>query len=428
MSSQGLIQIVQGGQWGSEAKGAIAAHLCQNEDIAIAVRTGATNAGHTVIYNGTPVKMQQLPVGWVNPNTELVVGAGALIDFGILQREIKLINDLTGADVRDRLRVDYRAAIHLPDHAQRSKDANRHHLIGATGKGCSEALIDRVRNRGVNPTTMEQIFGTGVDGIRFSDTENHLNIAYNMGARIQLEATQGTLLDLCLGPYPYTTHKQTGPAQWMMEAGLSPALRTDIVMVLRTYPIRVAGNSGPMGMETSWPWLARNINRKLERSDLPPLVKEESIREFETRVVTATNGYEMPRGATGLDQHVWSQEERVQFKEALSEVNTKALQLVSAETLADLSKLFEFTTVTRKLRRIAQMTHYETSAAVRQVRPSRVAMTFMNYLYPEMWGATSAVNFAENTFIEGMRHVLQGARVAYINRGPGPEHIIPVHP
>src|SRR3990167_6977192 len=88
------ITIVQGGQWGSEAKGAITGYLCQTEAIDICIRTGAVNAGHTVIYDGSPVKMQQLPVGWVNPNTQLVIGAGAMVHPEILAHECELVSRL----------------------------------------------------------------------------------------------------------------------------------------------------------------------------------------------------------------------------------------------------------------------------------------------------------------------------------------------
>jgi adenylosuccinate synthase len=37
-----------------------------------------------------------------------------------------------------------------------------------------------------------------------------------------------------------------------MEVGLSPRLIDDIVLVVRTFPIRVGGSSGPLSHETTW--------------------------------------------------------------------------------------------------------------------------------------------------------------------------------
>lgn len=423
----GLIQIIQGAQYGSEAKGAIAAYLCQKEEVDIAVRTGATNAGHTVIYRGNPVKMQQLPVGFVNPNTQLIIGAGAMVDIDILRSEVEQIQSLTGVNPKNRLIIDYRAGIHYPLHADRSKAAGRHYAIGATGKGCSEAIIDKIRRRSEiygsqRPRIIEE--ETDLQGeFDIGDTEFILNSAYDKGRKIQLEGTQGTLLDLHLGPYPYTTHKQTGPAQWMMEAGLSPALRTDIVMVARTYPIRVAGNSGPLPFEMSWLELAYGINEYLEvNSGLPPLVSYAALREFEDAVRKARSSFNVPTGSDGLDQHRWSPAERVEFKEALSELNASALRRMSHGGLAELSKLFELTTVTKKLRRIARWDSTSIQTALRQIRPHRTALTFLNYWCPENWGSANP-----DLSDQEMRTILTTQiKLDFVTRGPGPEHVIAV--
>lgn len=378
------IVIVQGGAWGSESKGSIAAYLCVQDKIDVVVRTGATNAGHSVIYGDTKIAMQQLPTGWIRPETILVLGAGSLIDPVCLEREVAEITRLTGRDIRERLKIDRRAALHVPAHAARSKDSGRHHAIGATGKGCSEALVDRIKSRG-DPSY--HLFGDSAysKGYDVCDTEAYLNYAWNEGARILLEGTQGQLLDLYLGPYPYTTHKQTGPAQWMLEAGLSPALPTEIHMVVRTYPIRVAGNSGPMPQEISWPQLARSINVLREHAKLDELVPEWAIRDFETAVTNNMLKFRLPRGSNGLDQHTWSPEQRVEFREALSELHKEALHDLPPETIERLLRLFEMTTVTKKLRRIACLDRQSLVDSARQMRPHFVDITFMNYMFPQHW-------------------------------------------
>lgn len=423
------VQVIQGGQYGSEAKGAIAAYLCQRDDINIAVRTGATNAGHTILTHGETVKMQQLPVGWVNPETVLVLGAGAVVDLAILKREMDLITRLTGSDVRNRLKIDYRASIHLPEHQERSKAANRHHSIGATGKGCSEAIIDKIRNRGVRRMTLGEL-ADDLDLRRelrlpLEDTCTYLNVSLDRGRSVQLEGTQGTLLDLHLGPYPYTTHKQTGPAQWMMEAGLSPALPTDIVMVCRTFPIRVAGNSGPLPREISWPILVREMNDKLSGYGIDSLVSESALQSFETAVTEiCRTKYRnlIPIDSTGLDQHEWNDFQRRHFRLALSEIHADALALLPASVVSQLTKVFEMTTVTKKLRRIARLSTYDLRTAVSQVRPHQLVFTFMNYLYPHLWHSTAPVTPEEDTFIDNMN--LLGAPITLINRGPESCHIL----
>lgn len=416
------IQIIQGGQYGSEAKGAVAAHFAQVDNIDAAVRTGATNAGHTVVHNGIAVKMQQLPVGWVNPNTKLIIGAGAIIDMAILRREISEINALTGKDVRSRLFIDYRAGVHHPEHAMASTMANRHHLIGATGKGCSDALMSKIRNRGVRPGTIKEL--PEAQDLPLTDTCAVINNLWDRGAKIQLEGTQGTLLDLHLGPYPYTTHKQTGPAQWMMEAGLSPALPTDIIMVVRTHPIRVAGNSGPLPLETSWLDLAKHINDKLSPGE--PLVPAVHLETFRLAIMACAADFEMPAtDPFGLDMHRWTSGMRLKHKEACSELHANALALLEPEVRASLSRLFEFTTVTRKLRRIANLSPTDLRMAAMQVRPNRAVVTFMNYEFPQLWHSTAPVTPDEFDYCSRISTIIN-APVTHINRGPESKHIIRV--
>ena len=417
------ITIVQGGQYGSEAKGAIAGYLCRTRAYDYAVRTGATNAGHTVYVKGLPVKMQQLPVGFVSPNTKLVLGAGSIIDPEILAREVALINSLhPGTDVCDRLIIDRRAYLHRREHADRSASSGRHHLMGATGKGCSEALVDRVMLRGKEDWTFgKSEFAKDYD---VCDTEMILNTSWDEGATIMLEGTQGQLLDLCLGPYPYTTHKQTGPAQWMLEAGLSPALPTEIVMVVRTFPIRVAGNSGPLPQEISWPILAREINGIRIVNGQTPLVKEESIREFEEAIRWQANAMFVPKGSDGLDQHAWSEADRLRNRNTLSELNTYAWKSLTPEIQADLSRLFELTTVTKKLRRIARLDLATLRASARQVRPHWVALTFMNYLFPERWyNPPTDLSPDEREFVRQVEEACQ-APVRLISYGPEDSHLL----
>lgn len=419
------ILIVQGGQWGSEAKGAIAGYLCKSRKIDIAVRTGATNAGHTVIRNGVSFKMQQLPVGFVNPDTTLVIGAGALIDPEILYREVGMINHRLRGDVRDRLKIDYRAGLHVPAHANRSKASGRHHAIGATGKGCSEALVDRIRGRG-DPSY--HLFGDSAYSANYDvcDTEAYLNWSWNEGAKILLEGTQGQLLDLYLGPYPYTTHKQTGPAQWMLEAGLSPSLPTEIWMVVRTFPIRVAGNSGPMPQEISWPILAREINDLRVQAGQPYLISETDICAFEEAVRSCSLDFRLPGGSKGLDQHEWSSAQREQFRVALSELHRAAWDSLPDDARTRLMRLFELTTVTRKLRRIARLDRGSLEVSARQIRPHVVALTFMNYLFPRYW--FEKPKQASPEIAHTAKQILEvcAAPVKLMTFGPADEHVMEV--
>lgn len=422
-----MITIVSGAQWGSEAKGAVcgflATHGIDSRPATHMVRTGAINAGHTVYYQGQPYAMQQLPVGWVMGGyCQLVLGAGAYIHPPTLAREIEMVEKAAGRT--PTVMVDHRAGLHLDFHTDRSTDSGRHHAIGATGKGSSEAIVDRIRRRGegLNHVT-PRLFRDWLDSpeaataqysslpgaLVIQDTALVLNKAADDGAHIVLEGTQGTLLDLYHGPYPFTTHKPTLPAQWMVEAGLSPSIRCPIntALVVRTFPIRVAGNSGPMPRETSWPEVARTINRKLWAHDRNQLVQESVIREFEaactevyrsgrfpipdpTQVMFANDGMEVTND--GLDIHQWTPMLRNEFQAVVSELHKVALEQLSEASRLDLRRLFEFTTVTKKLRRVAFADPLTLGESFTLNRPTHVFVNFMNYVLPHMWGQEEAAS------------------------------------
>lgn len=402
------IIVVQGGQWGSEAKGMVTAALGQRKQAQVYVRTGTVNAGHTVYYKGKPYKMQQLPVGWVDPNADLVLGPGAYIHPGILFDEIKMVTDVTGHDIRDRLYIDERCGLHLPEHTYRSSESGRHHSMGATGKGCSEAVIDKIKGRGqpgnhlfkgaitANPYIPADYRGGQLlfESDQLTDTVTLLNDWYDMGRQIVIEGTQGTHLDLHLGPYPYTTHKQTQAANWAAECGLGLGAEWEVVLVLRTYPIRVAGNSGPMPREITWQELTRVVKGKLEKANLGHMdaaimPSDESLVIWEgaCRLVTAKHWPEFTHYALSpFKSPQFPSSPRV--NEFLSEMPKAAFEALQSDVQKDLSRFFEFTTVTRKLRRVARFDPDVAYQAVRWNRPKYVVMTFMNYVFPELWGRT----------------------------------------
>lgn len=436
--------VVQGGQWGSEAKGAVAAHLCLTRKVDYAVRTGAINAGHTVVYNGKPYAMQQIPTGWVNPNTQLVIGAGAYIHPPTLFREIEMINTaMPDSDVRDRLHIDWRCGIHDEAAENASKSANRHHSIGATGKGCSEAIVNKIRNRNNGAILFKEWWDKSNwnDGNRdpiaqsFGDTMLLLNSVISHGETVLIEGTQGTHLDLHLGPYPFTTSRMTSAANWIAEAGLSPSLEYEVVLVCRTLPIRVAGNSGPMRGEIEWTDIAVGINNMLEHSGRPPLVGWWALEEFRNAMSQAAHTADYPVPAVDtLMLSKWTPDMRSQFRVAASELHRDALDLCSPQAVAELRRLFEMTTVTKKLRRIAKIDFHDLRYAIAVNNPAWIALTFMDYIEPTLAGlSTDTVcdvpRLHTEAFLRASGYIMSverelGVPVKLITTGPNPNNAL----
>ena len=76
------------------------------------------------------------------------------------------------------------------------------------------------------------------------------------GKYVLIEDTQGSALSLLHSHWPYCTSIDTNASGIISEVGIAPSRVTNVLMVCRSYPIRVAGNSGPMNNEITWDELA----------------------------------------------------------------------------------------------------------------------------------------------------------------------------
>lgn len=77
-SNAALVDVLIGGQYGSEGKGNIVGHISPEYDLL--VRVGGPNAGHQVYAEPKPEKYYHLPSGTLRaPNAKLLLGPGAVI-------------------------------------------------------------------------------------------------------------------------------------------------------------------------------------------------------------------------------------------------------------------------------------------------------------------------------------------------------------
>lgn len=254
-----------GAQYGSEGKGAIARLLSDSHDIH--VRTGGPNAGHTFWHEGKAYVMQSLPCGWTNLSAKLVIGAGAVVDLAQLSKEVKMVSEVD-PDISMRIYIDTNASIISDAHFREENgvDGELHARIGSTGKGvgaCRIAILKRQPDLLAKACDVESRIWEklGLGGITMSDTVHLLNRGYDTGSRILLEGTQGSGLSVVHGPWPYVTTGDTNAGQLATDAGLAPSCVDRTILVARTMPIRVAGNSGPMNNETHWEDLSARIGR-----------------------------------------------------------------------------------------------------------------------------------------------------------------------
>lgn len=253
------INIVCGAQFGSEGKGAVSAWLADQLDSPICVRVGGPNAGHTVVApTGKTYKLQQIPTGIVWGNS-CYIAAGSEIDISILNREAKILED-DGIRVKDRLVIDDSATVLLEKYSLAEREGVSHgeagltKRIGSTGKGVGAARAARIWREAVTIRDTV-IIADGSDYI-VGDTRLLLEDEIVHGGSILIEGTQGYGLGLHTKYYPFTTSGDARAIDFLAQVGLSPwaylGVETKVWLVARTYPIRVAGNSGPLLGETSW--------------------------------------------------------------------------------------------------------------------------------------------------------------------------------
>ena len=257
--SRGKLTVLVGGQYGSEGKGAIVAHIADDYDVH--VRVGSPNAGHTIWWEGAKHVMQSIPCGWINPGAEIVIGRGALLNMKQFMKELVHILQYY-PDFLDRLYVDAEAGI-LDEkfHEQEGgTEGEMHRRIGSTGEGVGPARVARINRDPANFRQFKDVAEEyGLVKCLTDNTPRRIAEAQDRGANILIEGTQGSGLSLLHSNWPYCTSIDTNAAGIISEVGIAPSRVTDVLMVCRTYPIRVAGNSGPMAGEISWDELNKRI-------------------------------------------------------------------------------------------------------------------------------------------------------------------------
>jgi len=238
------LTVIVGGQYGSEGKGKITSYLSLRDNVDIVVRCGGPNSGHTVDVNGQRYELRSLPSGFINPNTRLLLAAGCLINPEILLTEIKS----TGVDPR-RVGVDHRAGIISPSEGEEEGKLHLRDRLGSTLSGTGIGVANRVLRK------PEFRLAKDVPELQeyLTDVSAEVNASLDKGGKVLVEGTQGFGLSVYHSPhYPFATSRDTTASGFLSEVGASPRLVTDIVMAVRSYPIRVAGNSGPLQNEITW--------------------------------------------------------------------------------------------------------------------------------------------------------------------------------
>ena len=270
MGEKGKLTVLVGGQYGSEGKGAIAKKVAF--DYGVHVRVGSPNAGHTIYWSGEKHVMQSIPCGWINPNASIIIGRGALLNMKQFMKELVHIMEYY-PNFLNRLFIDPEAGI-LSEKFHEEEGGiygEMHKRIGSTGEGVGPARIARLKRDKEEFKQFKDVAEEyGLEKCIKPNTPKFIHDMQNAGINILIEGTQGSGLSLLHSHYPYCTSIDTNAAGIISEVGIAPSNVTDVLMVVRSYPIRVAGNSGYMKDEISWEELNKRMSEAGATTEITP--------------------------------------------------------------------------------------------------------------------------------------------------------------
>ena len=277
--------VLVGAQWGDEGKGK-ATDLLGGRVQWVVRYQGGNNAGHTVITpDGERFALHLIPSGILTPDTTSVIGNGVVVDPGVLIGEMDGLI-ARGVDV-STLKLSADAHLIMPHHRALDKVTERYLAkarIGTTGRGIGPAYGDKLARIGIRVADLldpgilrrkldvvlgekNQILAKvynrkAIDAEavareylgyakrlapHIADTRLLLNQALERGETILLEGSQGTLLDVDHGTYPFVTSSNPTAGGACAGSGIGPTRISRVIGILKAYTTRVG--SGPFPTE-----------------------------------------------------------------------------------------------------------------------------------------------------------------------------------
>lgn len=229
--------VIAGGFWGDEGKGKVISYLALRDKVDFCVRTGSVNAAHTIWYQGKRYALHMVPGGFVNDKCRLLVAPGANVHVAQFLKEVEETN------VKNRIGVDSQASIIEDKHSTQDKTSTHLKGLGTTGWGVGPAIEERVRRTAK--------LARGISELKpyLTDVSSEINGALAKLKNVLLEGTQGLLLSVFHGTYPYVTSRDTSASAICSEAGVGPTKVDDVVLVLKSFMTRVG--TGPLPGEIS---------------------------------------------------------------------------------------------------------------------------------------------------------------------------------
>jgi len=279
---------VVGTQWGDEGKGKIVDLLAADADVVVRFQ-GGNNAAHTLLVDREKFVLRLIPAGALHPEKVCVIGGGTVVDPFALIREIENLKARRHPLKPDRLKLSFDAHLVMPYHSaiDRAREARAgKRAIGTTGFGIGPAYEDKMSRQGIRFDELrnwpefedklkrnlaeknlylkhvlkaEPVAPAGL--IRdmqvarkrllpyLCDTPWYLDQAMRAGKRIMFEGSQGTMLDIDHGTYPFVTSSNTIASEVFAGAGIGPGKLEAVLGITKAYATRVGAGPFPSEIE-----------------------------------------------------------------------------------------------------------------------------------------------------------------------------------
>ncbi|MDI6863472.1 MAG: adenylosuccinate synthase [Pseudothermotoga sp.] len=264
--------VVVGLQWGDEGKGKVVTYLSRNYDCVVRY-SGGSNAGHTVDYGQFKLVHHLVPSADLRFRKGMYVATGVAVDLNVLSQEIEQLEQFFPGSA-ELLQVSRQAHVVAPFYRELDGkiDAARSEPVGTTRRGIGLCYANRALRFGVRLEDFEdevllerklaelaRVWNLDVDMnlILKQMLEIYHKLSHHLVDSVEafeslkdkdllFEATQGVLLDVDVGTYPYVT--STNCSSSGVQAGFGFPIKLDkVIGVTKAYTTRVG--EGPFPTE-----------------------------------------------------------------------------------------------------------------------------------------------------------------------------------
>lgn len=237
-----------GGQYGSEGKGSYSEFVAGLlTDKLIVAGENSPNSGHTCSKG----KVQNLPAASFFAS-KVLLGPDSVISVNQLYEDLRAIR--TGTNNIPQVFIHENAAWTVPSDKEMEMNTGVISRISSTGSGSGAARFRKQFGREEHSTiksACKQVVNWPEEVTLLNNSEYFQFIRDNDASDWIFECSQGTLLDVNFGRFPYVTSRSTIPRVAVERNGLGD--NWQYAGVYRTYPIRTGGPSGPTGgKELDW--------------------------------------------------------------------------------------------------------------------------------------------------------------------------------